>query len=109
MMGSEGEINQNTIAASVYLNGEDDDKKKPRFLCLHGFRTSGAIMKEQVIGKWPESVTSRLDLFFADAPFPCTGKSDVDGIFPPPYYEWFQFRKVGLIPADSVPTDWLCT
>uniref|UniRef100_A0A7N0UN22 Serine hydrolase domain-containing protein n=1 Tax=Kalanchoe fedtschenkoi TaxID=63787 RepID=A0A7N0UN22_KALFE len=67
--------------------------RKPRVLCLHGFRTSGEIMKTQVVGKWPESVTSGLDLFFADAPFPCQGKSDVEGIFDPPYYEWFQFNK----------------
>ncbi|CAM8940207.1 unnamed protein product [Rhodiola kirilowii] len=66
--------------------------QKPRILCLHGFRTSGEIMKKQVVGKWPESVTSKFDLFFADAPFPCQGKSDVEGIFDPPYYEWFQFN-----------------
>ncbi|XP_020091263.1 esterase AGAP003155-like [Ananas comosus] len=65
----------------------------PRFLCLHGFRTSGEIMRTQVTGKWPGDVTSRLDLVFADAPFPGLGKSEVDGIFPPPYYEWFQFDK----------------
>ncbi|MQM00643.1 hypothetical protein Taro_033381 [Colocasia esculenta] len=70
-----------------------EPKKKPRILCLHGFRTSGEIMKKQVVGKWPEAVTSRLDLVFADAPFPAEGKSDVEGIFPPPYYEWFQFDK----------------
>lgn len=73
-----------------------DVPRKPRFLCLHGFRTSAAIMKKQVVGKWPSHVTSRLDLFFADAPFPAEGKSDVEGIFPPPYYEWFQFSKVRL-------------
>ncbi|CAA6664362.1 unnamed protein product [Spirodela intermedia] len=56
---------------------------KPRVLCLHGFRTSGEIMRKQVLEKWPEAVTSRLDL----------GKSDVEGIFAPPYYEWFQFDK----------------
>ncbi|XP_010433772.1 PREDICTED: esterase AGAP003155-like [Camelina sativa] len=66
--------------------------RKPRFLCLHGFRTSGEIMKTQ-LNKWPKSVTDRLDLVFLDAPFPCQGKSDVDGIFDPPYYEWFQFNK----------------
>ncbi|XP_078441359.1 dihydrofolate reductase-like [Wolffia australiana] len=67
--------------------------QKPRILCLHGFRTSGDIMKKQVLGKWPEDVTSRLDLFFADAPFPAEGKSEVEALFPPPYYEWFQFDK----------------
>ncbi|VAH48311.1 unnamed protein product [Triticum turgidum subsp. durum] len=67
--------------------------RRPRFLCLHGFRTSGEIMRKQVVGKWPAEVTARLDLVFADAPFPAEGKSDVDGIFDPPYYEWFQFDK----------------
>ncbi|XP_062113544.1 uncharacterized protein LOC133824617 [Humulus lupulus] len=78
-MGSEGgEIQQRII--------------KPRFLCLHGFRTNGKIMKTQ-IGKWPQSVLDKLDLTFLDAPFPALGKSDVEGIFDPPYYEWFQFNK----------------
>ncbi|CAJ2652379.1 dihydrofolate reductase-like [Trifolium pratense] len=66
--------------------------RKPRFLCLHGFRTSGEIMKKQ-IHKWPQNVLDKLDLVFVDAPFPCNGKSDVEGIFDPPYYEWFQFNK----------------
>ncbi|KAK1302622.1 Rhodanese-like domain-containing protein 6 [Acorus calamus] len=66
--------------------------KKPRFLCLHGFRTSGEILKKQ-IGKWPESVRDELDLFFPDGPCPAGGKSDVEGIFDPPYFEWFQFNK----------------
>lgn len=46
--------------------------------------------------KWPQSVLDRLDLVFLDAPFPCQGKSDVEGIFDPPYYEWFQFNKVAF-------------
>ncbi|XP_058747769.1 uncharacterized protein LOC131620653 [Vicia villosa] len=66
--------------------------RKPRIMCLHGFRTSGEIMKKQ-IHKWPQNVLDKLDLVFVDAPFPCTGKSDVEGIFDPPYYEWFQFNK----------------
>ncbi|KAK7372981.1 hypothetical protein VNO80_06374 [Phaseolus coccineus] len=69
-----------------------DDRRKPRLLCLHGFRTSGEILKTQ-IHKWPQSVLDNLDLVFVDAPFPCQGKSDVEGIFDPPYYEWFQFNK----------------
>ncbi|XP_038704826.1 dihydrofolate reductase-like isoform X2 [Tripterygium wilfordii] len=66
--------------------------KKPRFLCLHGFRTSGEILKKQIM-KWPDSVLDKLDLVFPDGPFPAQGKSDVEGIFDPPYYEWFQFNK----------------
>ncbi|XP_076941440.1 uncharacterized protein LOC143610992 [Bidens hawaiensis] len=66
--------------------------RKPRILCLHGFRTSGLILKTQ-LHKWPESVLQKLDFVFPDAPFPCNGKSEVEGIFDPPYYEWFQFNK----------------
>ncbi|XP_010266516.1 PREDICTED: esterase OVCA2-like [Nelumbo nucifera] len=69
-----------------------NEEKKPRFLCLHGFRTSAKILRKQV-GKWPESVLEKMDLVFVDAPFPAEGKSDVEGIFDPPYLEWFQFDK----------------
>ncbi|KAK9012823.1 hypothetical protein V6N11_040856 [Hibiscus sabdariffa] len=34
-----------------------------------------------------------LDLVFLDAPFPALGKSDVEGIFDPPYFEWFQANQ----------------
>ncbi|XP_051217607.1 uncharacterized protein [Lolium perenne] len=77
--------------------GEEDDvgatrqRPAPRFLCLHGFRTSGEIMRRQVEDRWPAEVTSRLDLAFADAPFPAAGESPVRGVFDPPYYEWCQF------------------
>ncbi|KAL3728681.1 hypothetical protein ACJRO7_033287 [Eucalyptus globulus] len=64
---------------------------KPRILCLHGFRTSAAILETQ-IRKWPESILEKLDLVFLDAPYPSTGKSSVEGIFDPPYYEWLQFQ-----------------
>jgi hypothetical protein len=48
-------------------------------------------MRRQVEDRWPAEVTSRLDLAFADAPFPAAGESPVRGVFDPPYYEWFQF------------------
>ncbi|XP_044965142.1 uncharacterized protein LOC123425516 [Hordeum vulgare subsp. vulgare] len=77
--------------------------RRLRFLCLHGFRTSGEIMLKQVVGNWPDEVTARFDLVFADAPFPAEGKSDVDDIFDPPYYEWFQFDKVLHPPPSPLP------
>ena len=77
------------------MGSEAEILRKPRFLCLHGFRTSGEILKTQV-HKWPESVLQKLDLVYLDAPFPSQGKSDVEGIFDPPYYEWFQFNKVRI-------------
>lgn len=67
--------------------------KKLRVVCLHGFRTSAEILKKLVL-RWPESVLDRLDLHFLDAPFPAQGKSIVEGIFDPPYFEWFQADKV---------------
>ncbi|XP_058185142.1 uncharacterized protein LOC131302490 [Rhododendron vialii] len=67
-------------------------KKKPRFLCLHGFRTSADILRQQ-LQRWPGSVLGKLDLVFLDAPYLAQGKSDVEGIYDPPYYEWFQFSQ----------------
>ncbi|CAI0405102.1 unnamed protein product [Linum tenue] len=75
------------------MGSEGKMARKPRFLCLHGFRTSAAILKKQLTIKWPESFLQNLDLVFIDAPYPAEGKSEVEGIFDPPYYEWFQFNK----------------
>lgn len=66
--------------------------KKPKILCLHGFRTSGSFLKKQ-ISKWDPSLFTQFDLEFPDGKYPAGGKSDIEGIFPPPYYEWFQFEK----------------
>ncbi|AES96052.1 putative alpha/Beta hydrolase [Medicago truncatula] len=71
---------------------EEQSQKKPKILCLHGFRTSGEILKKLVL-RWPETVIQKLDLVFLDGPFPAQGKSDVEGIFDPPYYEWFQSNE----------------
>ncbi|KAK1405562.1 FSH1 domain-containing protein [Heracleum sosnowskyi] len=71
------------------IPGVIEEKRKLRLLCLHGYRTSGQILKVQ-LRKWPRSVLDQLDLVFPDAPFTSTGKSQVEGFFDPPYYEWFQ-------------------
>ncbi|KAK9664487.1 hypothetical protein RND81_14G045800 [Saponaria officinalis] len=65
---------------------------KMKILCLHGFRTSGAFLKKQ-ISKWDPSIFAHFDLDFADGLYPAGGRSDIEGIFPPPYFEWFQFNK----------------
>ena len=67
-------------------------QKKMKILCLHGFRTSGSFLKNQITTKWP-SIASQFDMDFPDGIFPAAGKSDIEGIYPPPYYEWFQFDK----------------
>ena len=65
------------------------EKRKLKLLCLHGYRTSGLILETQ-LRKWPQFVLDKLDLVFPDAPFMSTGRSQVEGFFDPPYYEWFQ-------------------
>ncbi|KAK8552540.1 hypothetical protein V6N13_120933 [Hibiscus sabdariffa] len=75
------------------MGSEAGIARKPRFLGLHGFRTSGAILKKQIETKWPKSILDKIDIVYPDAPFPAQGKSEVEGIFDPPYYEWFQFNK----------------
>jgi hypothetical protein len=67
--------------------------KKFKVLCLHGFRTSGSFLKKQ-ISKWNPSIFQQFDMVFPDGIFPAGGKSEIEGIFPPPYFEWFQFNKV---------------
>jgi hypothetical protein len=71
---------------------EGPKEKKMKILCLHGFRTSGAFLKKQ-ISKWDPSIFEEFDTVFPDGLFPAGGKSDIEGIFPPPYFEWFQFNK----------------
>ncbi|XP_039154942.1 esterase AGAP003155 isoform X2 [Eucalyptus grandis] len=66
--------------------------EKPRILCLHGFRTSAKILETQ-IHKWPDSILEKLDLVYLDAPYPSMGQSSVEGIFDPPYFEWFQANQ----------------
>ncbi|KAF7112721.1 hypothetical protein RHSIM_RhsimUnG0200700 [Rhododendron simsii] len=66
--------------------------KKPRFLCLHGFRTSSKILQKQ-LQRWPEAVLEKFDLVFIDAPYKAQGRSMVEGFYDPPYYEWFQFTE----------------
>ncbi|XP_021297409.1 esterase C25G4.2-like [Herrania umbratica] len=71
---------------------EEAQKQKMKILCLHGFRTSGSFLHKQ-ISKWDPSVFHHFDMDFPDGLFPAGGKSDIEGIFPPPYFEWFQFNK----------------
>nr|XP_048335078.1 esterase AGAP003155-like isoform X2 [Ziziphus jujuba var. spinosa] len=80
------------LSPSRFIVVENQTQKKPRVLCLHGFRTSAEILKKLTL-RWPQTVLNKLDLVFLDAPFPARGKSDVEGIFDPPYYEWYQSNQ----------------
>ncbi|XP_052195571.1 uncharacterized protein LOC127803411 [Diospyros lotus] len=80
--------NLNRATESHKIKMQVQTIKKPRVLCLHGFRTSAEILKQQ-LAKWPDAVLEKLDLVFVDAPCPARGRSDVEGVFDPPYYEWY--------------------
>lgn len=70
--------------------------KKPKILCLHGFRSSGAILEKEV-EIWPQPLLQKLDLVFMDGPYLAQGKSTLEGIFDPPFYEWFQSDEVDFV------------
>ncbi|OWM66217.1 hypothetical protein CDL15_Pgr013434 [Punica granatum] len=72
--------------------GQTQPERRPRIICLHGFRTSGKILRT-LVERWHESILQKLDLVFLDGPYPAQGKSAVEGIFDPPYYEWFQANE----------------
>lgn len=71
-------------------NNSINTDKKARILCLHGWRTSAAIMSFQM-GAFQANIT-KATYVFLDAPHPATGDPDPGiGMFYPdrPYYEWF--------------------
>ncbi|XP_038975988.1 dihydrofolate reductase-like isoform X1 [Phoenix dactylifera] len=74
------------------LEKKEMNSKKLKVLCLHGFRTGGSFLRKQ-IGKWDPSIFQDFLLDFPDGIFLAGGKSDIEDIYPPPYFEWFQFNK----------------
>ncbi|XAR69781.1 Dihydrofolate reductase [Bertholletia excelsa] len=71
---------------------EGSEERRMKILCLHGFRTSGSFLRKQ-ISKWDPSIFAHFHLEFPDGLYPAGGKADIEGIFPPPYFEWFQFNE----------------
>ena len=37
-----------------------------------------------------------------NGPLPCEGKSNVEGYYDGPYYEWYRFNKVGVRIIESL-------
>ncbi|PWA35562.1 serine hydrolase FSH [Artemisia annua] len=70
------------------LENDIRSPKKPRFLCLHGHGSSAAIFRTY-FDKWPESVTSKIDLVFINGPFPIGYPTPDDE-----HFEWFTLDKV---------------
>ncbi|XP_038975989.1 uncharacterized protein LOC120106942 isoform X2 [Phoenix dactylifera] len=80
------------------LEKKEMNSKKLKVLCLHGFRTGGSFLRKQ-IGKWDPSIFQDFLLDFPDGIFLAGGKSDIEDIYPPPYFEWFQFNKGATLSA----------
>ena len=68
-------------------------RSKLRILCLHSFRTSGEILREQVrLAGWEETLGDIVEFHVMDAPHPASGPvpPDVLAFFPDvPYREWW--------------------
>ncbi|KAG9144664.1 hypothetical protein Leryth_024130 [Lithospermum erythrorhizon] len=62
---------------------------KMKILCLHGFRTSGNSLKKQ-ISRWDPSI---FDMECPDGIHPAGGKSEIEGLFPPPYFDIYTVIK----------------
>ncbi|XP_058179596.1 uncharacterized protein LOC131298248 isoform X3 [Rhododendron vialii] len=89
---------QNNLTQTQKIDMEIQFQWKPRVLCLHGFRTSAEILRKQ-IQRWPEPVLRKLELVFIDAPFPARGRSGIESLFDPPYYEWYQSNEGAILSA----------
>eukprot|EP01025_Chloroclados_australasicus_P008438 TRINITY_DN1299_c0_g2_i3.p2 TRINITY_DN1299_c0_g2~~TRINITY_DN1299_c0_g2_i3.p2 ORF type:complete len:240 (-),score=18.39 TRINITY_DN1299_c0_g2_i3:1329-2048(-) len=69
--------------------------RKIRILCLHGLRTSGEILKQQLtLAQWPQKLGDYIYFDCITAPHPASGKIPGDVSFPPPYFEWFNSIEV---------------
>lgn len=61
---------------------------EPRVLCLHGWRTSGSILKNQMAAL---RYNVKMNCVYIDAPFAAVGDpvSGISQFYPDqPYYEW---------------------
>jgi predicted esterase len=66
-----------------------DPGKRIRYLCLHGYRTSGEILRMQTAAF---RAYTQLDCVFVDAPFKARGPPDaaITTFYPDtPYFEWY--------------------
>lgn len=73
------------------MGSEAQPRRKLKLLGLHGFRTNGNVLRQQ-LQKWDPALNDLFDIDCPEAPLPCVGKSEVEGRFDGPYYEWFRFN-----------------
>lgn len=85
-------------------DGNAIPNRKPRILCLHGWRTNGEILSMQMAAL---QANTCMDCVFIDAPFPGRGEPDkgIAFFYPDrPYYEWFYRTKVAT-PVPELKSD----
>ena len=66
-----------------------EEPRKPKLLCLHGFRTSGRILSMQMSAF---RYNTEIDCSFMDGPHPCRGEPDtgIAMVYPnETYFEWY--------------------
>jgi pimeloyl-ACP methyl ester carboxylesterase len=89
-----GNARARTVVRGVSSSPPGDEmRRKLRLLCLHSFRTSGEILREQVrLAGWEETLGDLVEFHVMDAPHPASGPvpPDVLAFFPDvPYREWW--------------------
>ena len=76
-------------------------RPRQRILCLHSFRTSGAILKQQLFlfSNLGTILSDYCDLDYIDAPHRCSPADDekqeplISQVFEGPYHEWFNANR----------------
>ena len=71
-----------------------------RVLCLHSFRTSARLMRQQMaaLSNWAAALEPNASLSYLDAPYECTEADEAKiperlrRVFPGPYHEWWNAR-----------------
>ncbi|CAL8464192.1 g3727 [Coccomyxa elongata] len=86
------EVSQHPLHSSAAVNGQ-----KLRLLGLHGFRTSGVILKQQMdFARLTKRLEDLVDIAYVDAPNQASGplpEGFKTNIFKGPYYEWWTARQ----------------
>lgn len=84
--------------ASSFVPTAAPGSRKLRVLCVHGFRTNAAIMKDQMVGL-RHAMGTNVEYVYLNAPFTARGKPHkvVEDLYArtAPFYEWWQGRYLG--------------
>lgn len=99
-----GQKNQGAVPAWLPYKRRFSEEADQQMAPFHTSAVwDGSVLGSVLIGLLP-SFFFILELFlffffqvFPDGVFPAGGKSEIEGIFPPPYFEWYQFNMVSAL------------